>query len=160
MATIVDNARVNAQSAHLLEQRGPSLVNTRWDDAGSAVDSEIKGVLERSAAAWSAGDLDTFMACYEDSPDTIYLTATHIVSGYAAIRSMYAERFGADNGNSMGVLTVKLLRVTRLGSEHVLAVGLYSLEGVEVSQGRHTGMCSLVLHNTAAGWRICADHTS
>lgn len=135
-------------------------MNTRWDDAGRAVDSEIKGVLERGAAAWSAGDLDTFMACYEDSPDTIYLTATQIVSGYAAIRSMYAERFGADDANSMGVLTVKLLRVTRIGSEHMLAVGLYSLEGVEVSQGRHTGMCSLVLHNTAAGWRICADHTS
>jgi hypothetical protein len=60
----------------------------------------------------------------------------------------------------MGDLTVKLLRVTRIGSEHVLAVGLYSLQGVEFAEGRHTGMCSLVLHNTADGWRICADHTS
>jgi uncharacterized protein (TIGR02246 family) len=135
-------------------------VSTRWDNAGSVVHSEIKGVLERSAAAWSAGDLDTFMACYEDSPDTVYLTATQIVSGYAAIRSMYAERFGAGDGNSMGELTVKLLRVTRIGSEHVLAVGLYSLQGVELSAGRHTGMCSLLLHKTASGWRICADHTS
>jgi ketosteroid isomerase-like protein len=125
------------------------------------VHGEIKGVLERSAAAWSAGDLDTFMACYEDSPDTIYLTATQIVSGYADIRSMYAGRFGAEDGKSMGDLTVKLLRVTRVGSEHVLAVGVYSLQGVEVSAGgQHTGMCSLVLHNTANGWRICADHTS
>jgi hypothetical protein len=135
-------------------------VDTRWDNAGSAVYSEVKGVLERSAAAWSAGDLDAFMACYEDSPDTVYLTAAQIVSGYAAIRGMYAERFGADDGHSMGVLTVKLLRVTRIGSEHVLAVGLYSLEGAQVSDGRHAGMCSLVLHNTVAGWRICADHTS
>ena len=139
---------------------GQSLVSTRWDNAGSVVHSEIKGVLERSAAAWSAGDLDTFMACYENSPDTIYLTATQIVSGYADIRSMYAERFGAEGGHSMGDLTVKLLRVTRIGSQHVLAVGLYSLQGVEFAEGRHTGMCSLVLHNTADGWRICADHTS
>lgn len=135
-------------------------MSTRWDNAGSAVHGEIKGVLERSAAAWSAGDLDTFMACYEDSPDTLYLTATQIVSGYAAIRSMYADRFGAEDGNSMGDLTVKLLRVTQLGSEHALAVGLYSLQGVEISAGQHTGMCSLVLHSTAHGWRICADHTS
>lgn len=135
-------------------------MSTRWDYAGSVVHGEIKGVLERSAAAWSAGDLDTFMACYEDSPDTIYLTATQIVSGYGAIRSMYAERFGAEGGNSMGELTVKLLRVTGIGSEHVLAVAVYSLQGVEFSAGQHTGMCSLVLHKTADGWRICADHTS
>jgi hypothetical protein len=133
-------------------------VSTRWDDAGSAVRDDIREVLERSAAAWSAGDLDTFMACYEDSPDTIYLTASRIVCGYSAIRSMYAERFGADAGNSMGSLTVKLVRVIRVGAEHVLAVGLYSLQDVQVSDRR--GMCSLLLHDTAAGWRICADHTS
>jgi hypothetical protein len=142
------------------KHRGPRLVSTRGENAGSVVHGEIKGVLERSAAAWSAGDLDTFMACYEDSPDTIYLTATQIVSGYADIRSMYAERFGAEDGKSMGDLTVRLLRVTRIGSEHVLAVGVYSLQGVEVSAGQHAGMCSLVLHKGADGWRICADHTS
>jgi uncharacterized protein (TIGR02246 family) len=135
-------------------------VTTRLDDAGSSVHSEIKCVLDRSAAAWSAGDLDAFMACYEDSADTLYLSATQIVSGYAAIRAMYAQRFDTKNGNSMGTLEMKLLRVTRLGPEHVLAVGLYSLEGAGSTEGRHAGLCSLVLHNTAPGWRICADHTS
>ena len=55
---------------------------------------EIEALLSRSAAAWSAGDLDAFMECYEDAPDTVYLSSTQFVSGYAAIRAMYAERFG------------------------------------------------------------------
>ncbi len=135
-------------------------MTTRRDDASSSVHREIEDLLNRSAAAWSAGDLDAFMECYEDSADTIYLTSTQLVAGYAGIRSMYAERFGAGSRDSMGALGIKVLRVTPLGDRHALAVGSYSLEGVPASRQDHTGICSLILHKTASGWRISADHTS
>jgi hypothetical protein len=120
------------------------------DDASGSMHREIEDLLNRSATAWSAGDLDAFMECYEDSPDTIYLASTQIVAGYAGIRSMYAERFGAGSGHSMETLEIKVLRVTPLGADHALAVGSYSLDGI----------CSLILHKTPRGWRISADHTS
>jgi uncharacterized protein (TIGR02246 family) len=121
---------------------------------------EIEDLLNRSAIAWSAGDLDAFMECYENSPDTLYLTSTQIVAGYTGIRSMYAQRFGAGSEHSMGFLQIKVLRVTSLGADHALAVGSYLLEGVTASRQGHVGMCSLILHKTARGWRISADHTS
>lgn len=132
-------------------------MTTRTDDASGPVHREIEALLNRSAAAWSAGDLDEFMECYENSADTIYLTATRIVAGYAEIRSMYAQRFGAGSERSMGILAIEVVRVTLLGSEHALAVGSISLEGV---RGGHKGVCSLILHKTSRGWRISADHTS
>lgn len=135
-------------------------MTTRTDDASGSVHREIEALLNRSAAAWSAGDLDEFMECYENSPDTIYLTATRIVAGYAEIRSMYAQRFGAGSDQSMGILGIKVVRVTLLGAVHALAVGSFSLGGVTTSREDHKGVCSLILHKTTRGWRISADHTS
>lgn len=127
-------------------------MTTRTDDASGSVHREIEALLNRSAAAWSAGNLDEFMECYENSADTIYLTATRIVAGYAEIRSMYAQRFGAGSERSMGILAIEVVRVTLLGTEHALAVGSI--------RGDHKGVCSLILHKTTRGWRISADHTS
>jgi uncharacterized protein (TIGR02246 family) len=141
-------------------RKGADLLSTRRDDASGSIHREIEAVLNRSAIAWSAGDLDAFMECYENSPDTLYLTSTQIVAGYTGIRSMYAERFGSGSEHSMGFLQIKVLRVTPLGADHALAVGSYLLDGVTPSRQGHMGMCSLILHKTARGWRISADHTS
>jgi ketosteroid isomerase-like protein len=110
---------------------------------------EIEDLLSRSAAAWSAGDLDGFMACYEESPATLYLSATRVIRGYEAIRTMYAERFDG----AMGSLQIKVLQIEPIEKHHALLVGTYSL-------GVYNGNCLLVLRNTAGGWRISADHTS
>ena len=106
-------------------------------------------MLSRSAAAWMAGDLDAFMECYEDAPETVYLSSTRLVSGYAAIRAMYAERFG----QTMGHLRFNLLQIKSIETSHVLAVGSFHLDD-------HSGNCSLLLRKTQRGWRISADHTS
>lgn len=111
--------------------------------------TEIESLLNRSAAAWSAGDLDAFMECYENSPDTVYISASRLVTGYEAIRAMYAERFGG----AMGFLRIKVLQVKPIATSHAMAVGAYALD-------EHSGHCSLLLHETAHGWRISADHTS
>jgi uncharacterized protein (TIGR02246 family) len=118
---------------------------------------EIQALLDGSAAAWSAGDLNEFMACYEESPETVYLGAAQIVSGYTGIRNMYAERFGMGGARSMGKLAMKVQRVKPLGDDYVLAIGQFSL--TDRAECR-SGMCSLVLHHTAQGWRICADHSA
>ena len=110
---------------------------------------EIEELLSRSAAAWSNGNLDGFMECYEESPDTLYLTGTRFVSGYEAIRAMYAERFGG----TMGSLKISVLEIKPIETSHAMLVGTYSL-------GAYRGNCLLVLRKTARGWRISADHTS
>lgn len=109
---------------------------------------EIEALLTRSAAAWSAGDLDAFMECYEDAPDTVYLSSSRLVSGYASIRAMYAERFG----QSMGRLEFNVLQLKPIECSHVLVVGSFQVDG-------QTGNWSLLLRKTPRGWRISADHT-
>jgi len=109
---------------------------------------EIEALLSRSAAAWSAGDLDAFMECYEDEPDTVYVSSTQFVSGYAAIRAMYAERFG----RTIDRLEFNVLQLKPIETSHVLVVGSFRVAG-------QSGNWSLLLRKIAQGWRISADHT-
>ncbi len=118
----------------------------------------VESALTTSAQAWSRDDLDAFMHCYEDGPDTAYVKAGGVVKGYRAIRDMYAGRFGGAPGG-LGQLSMETLDFTRLGPEYALVVGRYHLKptkpGPEMS-----GIFTLVFHKSAAGWRIISDHTS
>lgn len=140
-----------------------SLAGARQEDAVSATSSSvgtaIASVLDASAAAWSRGDLDGFMACYETGPDTLYLKADGPVRGYAAIRSMYATRF-RPHGRGMGVLSTRLSDVRPLGSDYALVVGSFRLARVGAEGHDGTGVFTLVFHRSPEGWRIISDHTS
>jgi ketosteroid isomerase-like protein len=116
-------------------------------------------MLDQSTAAWNARDLAGFIACYENSPETIYLTTAQVVIGYTAIHKMYFERFTNDDWFRRGVLSTSLLHVASLGSEYALARGRYLLNGDATHGGPTNGMFSLVLRRAPAGWRILADHT-
>ncbi len=118
----------------------------------------IEDALTASARAWSRNDLDAFMHCYEDGPDTAYVKTGGVVRGYRAIRDMYAARFGGASG-ALGQLSMETLDFKRLGPDYALVVGRYHLKparpGPEAS-----GIFTLVFHKSAAGWRIVSDHTS
>ena len=119
----------------------------------------MASVLDASAAAWSRGDLDGFMACYEVAPDTIYLKPEGPVRGFAAVRAMYAARF-RPHGRGMGRLTTELSNVRALGPAHALVVGRYRLARTVAEGGDATGVFTLVFHRGPQGWRIISDHTS
>ena len=121
--------------------------------------AEVQLVLDASAVAWSQGDLDGFMHCYEDAPSTTYLKRDGVVEGYKAIHDMYAARFGR-NAASMGRLSMSLLNVRALGSDFALATGRYALRRAAAAGGDAGGLFTLVFHRSAAGWRVISDHTS
>ncbi len=117
----------------------------------------IKQTLDASAAAWSAGDLKTFMECYERAPGTRYVSPSGIVEGYEAIESMYASRFQKP-GASLGKLTLELVDVKPLGSQYAFVIGRYHLKpdtGAEIS-----GVTTLLFHKVGTRWLISSDHSS
>jgi uncharacterized protein (TIGR02246 family) len=119
----------------------------------------IQATFDASAAAWSAGDLDRFMTCYENAPTTSYVSGTRFVQGYQAIRSMYAERFGGGSKAKMGQLSLEILDLRLLGDGHAYVVGRFHLHRAPADGGDASGLTTLVFHRTPAGWRIIADHS-
>ncbi|MCI3180392.1 hypothetical protein C5708_09015 [Caulobacter sp. CCUG 60055] len=125
---------------------------------GDAERAAVGKVLDASATAWSAGDLDAFMNCYEDDPRTAYIGAGGVVKGYKAIHDMYAARFGGARPASLGKLSMDILDFRALGGEHALVTGRFHL--LRAGQPEATGIFTLVFHKSAAGWRIVSDHTA
>ncbi len=117
----------------------------------------IKQALDTSAAAWSAGDLKTFMECYEHAPGTRYVSSSGTIEGYEAIEAMYKSRFQKP-GASFGKLTLELIDVKPLGSQYAFVVGRYHLKpdtGAEIS-----GITTLLFHKVGTRWLISSDQSS
>jgi len=127
--------------------------------APAAVKAAVEKVLTDSAAAYSAGDFKGFIASYEISPDTTYISGDKVITGYEEIARTYSGRFEArDAKASLGKLSVQILNARMLGPDYVLAIGRFKVETPDAKSA--AGIFSLIFHKTSAGWRIVADHTS
>jgi len=118
----------------------------------------LQQVLDQSATAWNAGDLDGFMESYVPSAQIAYVSGEHLVRGYDAIRAMYAERFGAGCGaGTMGQLSLQMLDLHLLGPRHAHVLGRFHL--VTAQDALAQGYTSLVFEQAADGWKILQDHS-
>lgn len=125
----------------------------------AAVRAEIQSALDKSAAAWSAGDLDRFMTCYENAPTTTYVSGTHFIQGYQAISAMYAERFGGGSKAKMGQLSLEILDLQLLDPKHAYMVGRFHLHREAADGGDASGLTTLLFSKTNTGWLIVDDHS-
>lgn len=120
----------------------------------------INEALRDSAAAWSAGDLASFMKCYEDGPKISYIGGGgRLVTGYQAIRDMYAARFGGGSPAAMGALSIDIENVRLLSSDYAYVIGRFHLRRAAADGGDVTGLTTLVFHRRAGRWLIIADHS-
>ncbi|MBW3573062.1 MAG: nuclear transport factor 2 family protein, partial [Gemmatimonadetes bacterium] len=115
----------------------------------------ITDVLVRSTEGWNRRDLDAFMEPY--APDATFVGSRGLVRGKAAVREMYATSWFAP-GRDPGQLRFEDIEVRMLGRGHALAVGRYVVEAA--GRDPATGLFSLTLRRTPAGWRIVHDHSS
>lgn len=117
---------------------------------------EIIAMMQRSAAAWNRGDLDAFVADYEDSPRTTFIGRHGVVRGRAAIRAVYAPRFAP--GGVRDSLAFEHTEVDLLAPGVANVISWYRL-----TRGGSTtayGPTSLVLRRSDGRWRIIHDHSS
>ena len=119
----------------------------------------IEQVLQTSAADWSRGDLAGYMRVYENAPDTTYIGRRGMVTGYDAIRSRYAAAYPGGPGHNMGQLSLSITQYRPLDPAYVLVTGRFALAR-KTDSGDVAGIFTLLMHQTAAGWRISYDHSS
>jgi uncharacterized protein (TIGR02246 family) len=119
---------------------------------------EIRTMLNRSQAAWNRGDLVTFAADYEDSPETTFIGKSITHGGQKAVLERYQRNY--PNRDAMGTLTYSEIEVRVLGPNLVLANGKFELKRTAAGGGDASGRFTLVIRKSAAGWKIIHDHSS
>lgn len=113
----------------------------------------------RQRGGVSAGDLDRFMTCYADDPATSYVGSGKLVTGYQAIRAMYASRFGGGSRAAMGMLTIDIDSLRLIADDAAYVVGRFHLRRPAADGGDVTGLTTLVFRRQADRWLIVADHS-
>lgn len=123
---------------------------------GDADRTAIQRVLDDQAAAWNKGDLPGFMKGYLESDDLSFFSGNAKTKGWKATLERYQKKYQGD-GKEMGKLTFDELSIEMLGNDHALVRGRFRLQ---LKSDNPTGIFTLVMRKTPAGWRIIHDHTS
>jgi ketosteroid isomerase-like protein len=116
----------------------------------------VRKVLAAQVAAWNKGDLPGFMEGYWQSPELSFFSGNNKTAGWQATLERYRKKYQGEK-KEMGKLSFKELGVELLGTEHALVRGRFVLQMKAESP---TGIFTLILKKTPAGWKIIHDHTS
>jgi len=127
-------------------------------------ETQIRAVLNAQVDAWNRADIPTFMASYEDSPDTTFVGATTVKKGFQAILERYRTNYTSKE--QMGTLTFSDLDIRLLPSstgavEFAVVTGRFHLNRTARGEAKKDdGVFSLVWRKGPSGWKILLDHTS
>lgn len=126
-------------------------------EQGGEPERSIRTVLETQQAAWNRGDVEGFMTGYEASEATTFVGAT-ITRGYRQVLENYRRRYPTKE--KMGALTFSGIEIKLLGEDYASVIGKWHLDRAADAGGNVSGIFTLLLRKTSAGWKIFQDHTS
>jgi len=117
----------------------------------------IFAMMNKSAADWNRGDLDTFATCYKNSPDILFIGHT-ISRGYKQMLATYHSAYSTPE--KMGQLSFTQLEVQPLDLHFATVTGHFHLDRTTDGGGNADGYFLLVVEKTAEGWKIVRDDTT
>lgn len=117
--------------------------------------SAIRAVIDAQRDAWNKGDIEGYMAGYEVSDHTVFVSGDTVTHGWKTVLDRYKK--GYDTREKMGELTFSDLEFTILSKDSVVVLGRWLLKR---SKDEPHGRFTLIFKKTRLGWRIIHDHTS
>jgi uncharacterized protein (TIGR02246 family) len=136
----------------ILSPTAASLAQNRPDTKSI---SAIRAVLDAQAAAWNRGDLEGYMAGYDRSADTVFVSGDRVTRGWQTVLERYQKAY--DTREKMGVLAFSDLEITIVSKDAAVVLGRWHLQR---SKDEPHGRFTLLFRKTKAGWKIVHDHTS
>lgn len=120
-----------------------------------AEEASILAVLEQQDVSWNAGDIDGFMASYQNSPDLRFASGGTVTRGWAATNERYHARYNSPA--KMGRLTTHDQEVVLLAPDAAVVHGRWKLERTGDTP---SGLYTLVMRKFGDDWRIVSDTTT
>lgn len=129
------------------------------NDFGDAEKIQIKAdiltLLDAQDAAWSAGDIDSFMQSYWKSPDLRFASGGNIQRGWEGTKARYKKRYPTPD--IMGDLSTGDHEFDIINESVAVVHGSWALkrDNVPVS-----GLYTLIFKKIDGGWVITSDTTT
>lgn len=120
-----------------------------------AEEASILAVLSQQDVSWNAGDIDGFMASYQNSPDLRFASGGAVTRGWTATNERYHARY--NSRAKMGRLTTYDQEVVLLAPDAAVVHGRWKLERASDTP---SGLYTLVMRKFGDDWRIVSDTTT
>ena len=117
--------------------------------------SEITQLLKDQDQAWNRGDLDGFIAPYDDTGKLVFVSSV-VIRSSKELKDRYEKRYKTGNAD-FGKLTFSELKVEELAPGLARAWGKWSVEAKDKTS---SGFFTLILQKRDGHWRIIHDHSS
>lgn len=117
----------------------------------------IRKVLADQQAAWNQGDIPGFMDGYVRSEELRFASGGTYRFGWKVTLEKYKK--GYPNAEAMGKLTFSDLQVQVLSEKYAEVFGRWHLKRGGKFEDI-SGLYTLLMQKTKAGWRVLHDHTS
>ena len=112
-------------------------------------------MLDQQVRDWNVGNLAGFMEGYDKSDATRFASGGKVLLGWQPVFDRYRQRYA--NPAAMGTTTFSDLDIKILSRDAAMAFGRWQQKGANLEG---SGVFTLILRKTRAGWRIIHDHTS
>jgi ketosteroid isomerase-like protein len=119
------------------------------------ISEAIKSVMNTQAAAWNAGDIESFMQGYWKSEQMKFVSGDNVSRGWQAALDRYKKNY--DSKAKMGVLTFSDLEIDVVSKDAAVVLGNWSLAR---EKDNPKGKFTLIFRKFREGWKIVHDHTS
>lgn len=123
---------------------------------GHSAEGSIREMLELSAAAWNAGDLDGFMSSYAPDSNTTFVGHRELLRGYDVIEANYAPLF--EPGATRDSLRFEDMSIHMIDPLHAVGYARWVL--VRDGEPWRSGPFTLVVERRGTNWFIIHDHSS
>jgi ketosteroid isomerase-like protein len=117
--------------------------------------SEISQLLKTQDEAWNRGDLDGFVAPYDDTGKLVFMS-TVIIHNPKELKERYEKRYKEGQAD-FGKLTFSDLQVEELSPGLARAWGKWNVQQKDKTS---SGYFTLILQKQKGQWRIIHDHSS
>jgi ketosteroid isomerase-like protein len=121
----------------------------------AAIKQAIAAVLNEQAAGWNEGSVEKYMQGYEQTENIRFASGGSITYGWQTVMERYKKRY--TDKATMGKLTFKDVDINVISPDSALVFGHWQLDR---EKDQPSGLFTLLMRKTAAGWRIVHDHTS
>ncbi len=116
---------------------------------------QVTAVLDKQAAAWNKGDIETYMQGYWNNDSLLFIGSKGPVYGYKPTLERYKKSY--PDKQAMGVLNFSALMFKKLSDEYYYVTGKWSLQR---DKDNPNGYFTLLFRKMDGKWSIVADHSS
>ena len=119
----------------------------------AAIQDELEQMMQASADAWTADDLDAFMLAFHNSPDLTFAIPTGITKGWQPLKERYAPSIVKSN------LWFTDIETTVITADTALVFARFH-NVMKEDEAYSTGLTTLLCKKIDGRWVIVHDHSS